>query len=288
MADQAPKLKAWQPGVQGVLEVLHAHFPQHAYPMHAHESWTLMLLDAGIVRYHLGRHEHGVLTSMVTLLPPSVPHDGRAAGPGGFRKRVIYLDETQFSPGLVDAALRTPSLDDPLLHRRVHQLNVALGRRTEDLEAASRLALIRERLEKALSGEAPPTEHRAGLAHDLRDLLDAAVVEGVTLEAAAQTLHSHPTHLVRAFTREFGMPPHQYLTGLRVEKARHLLLAGEPPARAAVLAGFYDQSHLARHFRKLLGTTPGRFADRRNGATAVPPEVSVNNEHGLLTRKTQE
>ncbi|GAB3265441.1 helix-turn-helix transcriptional regulator [Kineosporia babensis] len=263
MAGEAPELKAWQPGVHGVLEVLHARFQQHSYPMHAHESWTLMLLDAGVVRYHLGRHEHGVLTSMVTLLPPGVPHDGRAAGPDGFRKRVIYLSESQFSPGLVDAARRTPSLDDPFMHRRVHQLNVALSRRTEDLEAASRLALIRERLETALGGTVANLEHRSSLAHDLRDLLDGSVVEGIALETAAQTLHSHPTHLVRAFTREFGMPPHQYLTGRRVEKARHLLLSGEPPARAAVLAGFYDQSHLARHFRRMLGTTPGRFRTAR-------------------------
>jgi AraC-like DNA-binding protein len=263
MAGDAPELTAWQPDVLGVREVLHARFRQHAYPMHAHDVWTLMILDQGAVRYRLGRQEHGLWTSLVTLLPPGVPHDGRAAGPEGFRKRVIYLDQQQFSEGLVDAAIGTPSLDDPWLRLRVHQLNEVLRRRTEDLEAASRLALIRERLEQALGQTPAALEHRAGLAHNLRDLLDSRVVEGVTLEDAAQTLHSHPTHLVRAFTREFGLPPHQYLTGRRVERARHLLLSGEPPARAAVLAGFYDQSHLTRHFRKLLGTTPARFGGRQ-------------------------
>jgi len=263
MASKPPELTAWQPGVSGVQEVLHARFHQHAYPMHAHDSWTLMVLDLGTVRYHLGHHEHGTWTSLVTLLPPGVPHDGRADGPEGFRKQVVYLDEQQFSPGMVDAATRRPSLEDPLLRRRVHQLNVALGRRTEDLEAASRLVLIRERLEQVLGQTPAVFQDRAGLAHDLRDLLDARVVEGIALEDAAQTLHSRPTHLVRAFSREFGMPPHQYLTGLRVARARRLLLSGETPAQAAVLAGFYDQSHLARHFRKMLGTTPGKFTARR-------------------------
>ncbi|GAB6900377.1 helix-turn-helix transcriptional regulator [Kineosporia succinea] len=262
MADEAPQLTAWQPDVHGVREVLHARFGRHAYPMHAHDSWTLMLLDLGTVRYNLGREEHGSSTSLVTLLPPNVPHNGRATGPEGFTKRVVYLDDSLFAPGLLDAALRNPSLEDPLLRRRVHQLNVALSRRTESLEAASRLALIRERLHTSLGSSAGPGPSRAGLAHDLRDLLDANVVEGVALEDAAQTLHSHPTHLVRAFTREFGMPPHLYLTGRRVEKARRLLLSGETPAQAAVGAGFYDQSHLARHFRRMLGTTPGRFARR--------------------------
>jgi len=270
MAQQPEEMTAWQPKVAGVREVLHAHFHRHAYPMHAHDAWCLMLIDRGAVRYHLARTEHGALTSRVTLLPPGVPHDGRAAGPGGFSKRVIYLDEGYVATRLVDAALRDPQLDDPLLYRRVHQLNLALARRTEELEAASRLTLIRERLEQMLGAPVPPGRHRPGLAHDLRDLIDAQIVEGVTLQAAARVLNSHPSHLVRAFTREFGMPPHRYLTGLRVARARHLLLSGQPPAQAAVQAGFYDQAHLARHFRRILGTTPARYAavPRRGGSPA--------------------
>ena len=98
------------------------------------------------------------------------------------------------------------------------------------------------------------------LARRLRDLLDARVVEGVGLAEAARLLGAHPTHLVRAFGREFGIAPHRYLTGRRVDRARRLLLAGERPADAAVAVGFHDQSHLTRHFRRLLGTTPAAYA----------------------------
>src|SRR5687768_9676068 len=34
----APEIRAWRPGLDGVVEVLHAHFTDHAYPMHAHDS----------------------------------------------------------------------------------------------------------------------------------------------------------------------------------------------------------------------------------------------------------
>ena len=73
---------------------------------------------------------------------------------------------------------------------------------------------------------------------------------------AAKLVHAHPAHLVRAFSREYGMPPHRYLTGRRVDLARRYLLDGHPPAEVATLAGFYDQSHLNRHFRRMLGVTP--------------------------------
>ena len=64
---------------------------------------------------------------------------------------------------------------------------------------------------------APP---RRGVADDLHDLLDARLTTGLTLDEAAALLHTHPAHLVRAFTRRFGIPPHLYLTGRRVEMAR--------------------------------------------------------------------
>jgi AraC-like DNA-binding protein len=85
-------------------------------------------------------------------------------------------------------------------------------------------------------------------------------VEGLTLRAAADVLRSHPTHLVRAFSKRFGMAPHRYLTSRRVDLARGLLLDGRPAHRVAVDVGFYDQSHLNRHFKRIVGTSPARFA----------------------------
>jgi transcriptional regulator GlxA family with amidase domain len=59
------------------------------------------------------------------------------------------------------------------------------------------------------------------------------------------------------------MPPHLYLTGRRVDMARRMLLAGMRPADVATAAGFYDQPHLTRHFRRMLGTSPARYAHAR-------------------------
>jgi len=247
---------AWRPAVPGVKEVFHASFTTHVYPAHTHDAWTLMLLDTGAVRYELDRHEHGALVSGVTLLPPHVPHDGRSAHPTGFRKRVLYLDGSVLPDELIGKAVDTPMLADPLLKQRVHQLHLALD---EPFEASSRLALITERLTHHFARTAPVVHADPTLADRLRQLLDASLPGGMTLNAAAQELQASPTHLVRAFGKRFGLPPHQYLTGRRVDLARGYLVEGRPAAEAAVLAGFHDQSHLTRHFRRILGTSPGRF-----------------------------
>src|SRR3954452_18920777 len=95
-----PSVRAWSPAVPGVAEVLHAYFPKHAYPLHTHDTWTLLLVDSGVVAFDLDRRQHATRRSAVTLLPPHVPHDGRSATSAGFRKRVVYLDAE-----MIDVAL---------------------------------------------------------------------------------------------------------------------------------------------------------------------------------------
>ncbi|MEU4608502.1 AraC family transcriptional regulator [Kribbella sp. NPDC023972] len=258
------EVKAWRPALSGVVEVLHAHFPSHAYPSHTHDAWTVLIVDEGAVRYDLDHREHGLAQAQVSLLPPNVPHDGRSVRPEGFRKRVLYLDPGRLGDNVIGAAVDQPEYVDPVLRHRIHQLHGVLLDGKEDLEAQSRLTLIEERLRQHLQRNVgdPPDRRDPGVASRLRDVLDESVPAGITLDDAAKLVHAHPAHLVRAFSREYGMPPHRYLTGRRVDLARRYLLDGCPPAEVATLAGFYDQSHLNRHFRRMLGVTPARFVRR--------------------------
>lgn len=257
----APSLRAWRPGLPGVREVLHARFPRHAYPSHTHDAWTLLVVDDGTVAYELEHGQHATLVPQVTLLPPHVPHDGRSTTDRGFRKRVVYLDVETIGSHRVGRAVDHPSWHDPALRTAVHHLHTALRHPGDTFEAEGRLALVTERLAAHLDQRPEPTtRHNPGLARRLRDLLDSRLVEGITLADAAALLQASPTHLVRAFRHETGMPPHRYLTGRRLDQARTLLLEGHRISDVAVATGFHDQAHLTRHFRQLLGVTPGVYA----------------------------
>ncbi|WP_210577787.1 AraC family transcriptional regulator [Streptomyces sp. GESEQ-4] len=253
-------ISAWRPHIPGVVEVFHAHFTEYAYPMHVHEAWTLLIVDDGAVRYDLDRHEHGTPHDTVSLLPPHVPHNGSPVTPHGFRKRVLYLDATHLPDDLIGPAVDSPDLRDPVLRQRVGQLHSALAHPGDELEAESRLTLVGDRLRTHLRARSAVGERRdPALAGGLRQLLDARVTEGLTLDEAARLLHAHPAHLVRAFSTAYGIAPHQYLNSRRVDRARALLLRGASPAETATATGFYDQAHLTRHFKKLVGVTPGRY-----------------------------
>jgi len=64
------------------------------------------------------------------------------------------------------------------------------------------------------------------------------------------------------FRQRMGESPQRYIRRLRVERAQALLRQGVSPARVAGEAGFYDQSHLSRHFKSLCGMTPGQYSAR--------------------------
>jgi AraC-like DNA-binding protein len=253
-------VRAWRPEVPGVAEVFHARFVSHAYPAHTHDTWTLLIVDDGAIRYDLEQHHHGAVGATVTLLPPHVPHDGRSATQDGFRKRVVYLDTTVLPADLIGSAASQPELPDALLRDRVARLHASLASPGDAFEAESRLALVCNRLLAHLRPTSPAAAAaEPAVASRFRELLDARTVEGITLREASTVLGASPGHLVRSFTRAFGLPPHLYLTGRRVDRARRLLLAGQPAADVAAEVGFHDQPHMTRHFRRHLGATPSHW-----------------------------
>ena len=73
-------------------------------------------------------------------------------------------------------------------------------------------------------------------------------------------LQRNPTYLIKNFAKHFGLPPHKYVTGRRIDLARRAILAGRELADVAVDVGFHDQSHLSRHFVKHVGAPPGKYS----------------------------
>lgn len=93
-----------------------------------------------------------------------------------------------------------------------------------------------------------------------RAFLHDALADKVTLDALADHAGLDKFHLVRAFRAEVGLPPYEYLTHVRVSKSKELLQRGMQVAEVAQTVGFYDESQLHRHFRRIVGITPGRFS----------------------------
>jgi transcriptional regulator GlxA family with amidase domain len=80
----------------------------------------------------------------------------------------------------------------------------------------------------------------------------------------------------RAFVREYGLPPQQYLKRLRIQTACRLLVdTRESIAAIAQRCGFADQSHLTREFRRVTGSTPSAYRVEYAAANVPSAAASV-------------
>src|SRR5215467_2310595 len=260
-------VEAWVPPVPAITEVFHAHIVNWAYPPHCHDTWAVLIVDDGAIRYDLDTRPRGASRRTVTILPPGVVHDGRPAhGAAGFRKRELYLRAGFLPAALTGAAVDRSNIADTRLWTALAELHDRLARGAEPLDAEERLAMIAERIAAHLTaagGPGPIPGPERPIARQLRLLLDEHIVAPITLEAAAAELDRSVPHLVRSFTRQFGVSPHAYVIGRRIDAARRDLLRGAPPADVAAAAGFCDQAHFTRHFKRHTSMTPARFARSR-------------------------
>jgi AraC-like DNA-binding protein len=109
--------------------------------------------------------------------------------------------------------------------------------------------------------------------------IETSLEATLTASELAAIAHLSVSHFSRAFKVSFGQPPHTYVMARRIEKAKRLILSGEPLtlAEIALSCGLSDQAHLCRMFRKLVGVSPAAWRRRHWPPMSVcePPDGSA-------------
>jgi AraC-like DNA-binding protein len=265
------------PAVPGV-DLMRARFVRHTFARHTHESYVIAAVTEGVEEFH---HRGGVeraVPGTVALINPDTAHTGHAGVPEGWSYRVLYpAPEVVRRVAAEVAPVRgTPAFRDAVVgDARAAELVTAVHRAVELDDALTAATMLRLALARLLGagGEAPrarrPRAAGASAAARARDILQHRMARPPGLEELAGEVGTAPFPLLRAFRDAYGLPPHTWLTGARVRRARALLDAGVPPARAAAEVGFHDQPHLNRHFTRILGVPPGVYQRAVLGAPAV-------------------
>jgi len=257
--------RTWLPGV----ELFHADFSGQAFARHSHDAFAIGAILQGVGGYQCRGARHALPAGTLSLMNPQEAHNGYAESER-LVYRMLYVEEGRL-PHL---------LGRKRLPRGFAELNpqddgaVALGlarlaaafEQADVLTLESELLAVLERVFLRHGGlpAAQTTRRDGGVILALRDYLEAHYAEAVSLEQLGQQLQRHPRHLIEAFRRVYGVPPHTYLLQRRVREAKRRLLAGEAVVAVALDLGFYDQAHFSTTFKRFTGVSPGLF--RRSAA----------------------
>lgn len=220
-----------------------------SYPRHNHVSMlTLGLVLEGAVELTTDRGAGLYRENGLFALLPYAPHSLSARAP--YTLVSLCVPKELAVPGNLEEAQEAAA---SLLRR-------TLGRPEAERRLLEGLSGL------ILAGEGAPG-NSGGPLESLRARLEIEPELPCSLEDMAALARMSKYHLVRAFRREAGLTPHQFQLQNRVRKGQRLLDGPATVAEAAAAAGFCDQSHFDRHFKRLVGLTP---ADYKRSCGALP------------------
>ncbi len=253
----------------GVLTVTSARaIEERFFREHFRRAWVIVIASPG-------EDAPGLLLA--------VDGDQRVVGANRAARRALLLDDRGLQDGV---SLWTMFKQDLELFRRKDRADIATRLVIADSHE-SRPALVtppiqpfadwrnaanaalhaRPRLDvisSTLGKMAPAPQAHGGLSpaamRRVREYVDAHLGGSMDLATLAGVAGVSIHHFARGFKHSAGVTPHHYLTQKRVERAQDLLAhTALSLSEIAYAVGFSDQSHLARHFRQMLGVTPGQF-----------------------------
>jgi AraC-like DNA-binding protein len=280
---RAEAARYWRHSAVAGVDLLRARYVTHRYGRHAHETYTLGVIESGVEEFEYGGTLRTAGAGAVALLNPEMVHTGQAGAPEGWSYRVFY-PAVEVVAG-VAAELGwpgTPSFwpvvsyrqDSAALLRAAHQA----AERGDRLASSTLLhtalrGLLAAHADHGLAGRrAGPRGGRAPAeVARARDLLGSRLTDPPSLDELAELTGLGPFALLRAFRAQTGLPPHAYLNQLRVREARGLLDAGLAPSDVAASTGFADQAHLTRHFKRVVGVPPGAYQRGRHAGAGRTP-----------------
>lgn len=242
--------------------------PEYQTPKHTHKQALFCFVMQGNYTETYGSQTRECKPSTLLFHPPGELHAEHFHASGGrsfiieiapnwlarIREQLIVAENSaQFQGGALELLARK-------LYREFAQMDGASALIIE--------GLMMEMLgETVRGGDARQFYNSPRWLQQAKELLQARFTENLSLADVAQNVGIHPVHLAQTFHKTYHCTVGDYVRKLRIDYACHELAASAKPiVEIALAAGFCDQSHFTRTFKRAIGAAPSQYRQSLRGA----------------------
>lgn len=255
----------------GNLEWLHAGYTSQVFSPHFHKGHVVGVIERGVLGFDYRGQKVTAAAGEINMADPGEVHNGFAPAEGGWQYRMFYLGEGQLDRicnELCDHSMAMPFfkkgvIRDQALAGEIYRLHMDFenpGIPVLEKESRFHMLMVRVIMRHAPENvSAMPAGKENNTVNQIKSYIQANYDTDVRLDDLGRITGRSRYHLLRVFSKQTGLTPHAYLNLTRAAKAKEFISRGMPIIDTALTAGFYDQSHLNRVFKKIYGITPGQY-----------------------------
>lgn len=240
------------------------------YAPHSHVQWSLGAIIEGQCRFFYREDQFQVGAGSLVMMNPDWVHACNPVKDQTWSYWMLYVDtdwltRLRYEIGLLEQPcwqdIPTAVIADPGLYSGYAGMVASLV--NPDQAMAEKQQLLVDYLtalmhwlavQPAASVSDKPESMQA-----VADFLRRHATEAISLQYLCECTGYSPGHLIRAFKHYSGFTPHEYLVNCRIQLGQIELKQGKAIAEAALNAGFSDQPHFQRTFKKLVAATPHQY-----------------------------
>lgn len=240
----------------------------HTFSRHFHDVFGVGFIQDGGHQSSSGRGQVEAFAGNIITVNPGEVHCGAPIGNESRKWRMLYFEPEYLMSclNLNREAFAQVEFHNPVLNSRKlalkfqHLFDLSTHQSTRDKSMIWQETLL-ETFMPIIRSKTEETPTRA--IKKAAELLNDELTKDHSLLEISNQVQLSQFQLIRGFRRTFGITPHAYLIQRRLNRARQLIVEGVSLSNAAYDSGFFDQSHMSRHFKAAYGMTPGAFISKR-------------------------